>query len=351
MKTIAIRAERDYEVAFSTDWKLELAAQLQKCAKVGIVISSEMRKRVDLKLDIPGEVFIFEIPDSEAGKSTAILGKLWDWLGAAGFTRSDMIVGIGGGATTDIAGFAAATWLRGISWVAVPTSIAGAVDAAIGGKTGANSEYGKNLIGAFHSPNRVIIDLSWFETLSDRDFAAGLAEVIKCGFIKDQRILEICEGNDLAGIRKDHALLQELIEQSVQIKADVVSVDFKDSFEREILNYGHTFGHAVERHSNYSLRHGECVAIGMVFVAELAKLDGKIDEALVLRHVALLEKYNLPITYKGGDWNELLAHMANDKKSRGSLIRFVVLTGVGSTVRLEGPSSQLLKQSYERVSG
>jgi 3-dehydroquinate synthase len=351
MKTIAVRAERDYEVTFSTAWKSELAAQLQKCAKVGIVISSEMRNRVDLKLEIPGEVFIFEIPDSEAGKSTAILGKLWDWLGAAGFTRSDMIVGIGGGATTDIAGFAAATWLRGISWVAVPTSIAGAVDAAIGGKTGANSEYGKNLIGAFHSPNRVIIDLAWFETLSDRDFAAGLAEVIKCGFIKDQRILEICESNDLAGIRKDHLLLQELIERSVQIKADVVSVDFKDSFEREILNYGHTFGHAVERHSNYSLRHGECVAIGMVFVAELAKLDGKIDEALVLRHVALLEKYNLPITYKGGDWNELLAHMANDKKSRGSVIRFVVLTGVGSTVRLEGPSSQLLKQSYERVSG
>jgi 3-dehydroquinate synthase len=351
MKGIEIRAERDYEVTFSTAWKSELAAQLQKCAKVGIVISSEMRGRVDLRLDVPGEVFIFEIPDSEAGKSTAILGKLWDWLGAAGFTRSDMIVGIGGGATTDIAGFAAATWLRGISWVAVPTSIAGAVDAAIGGKTGANSEYGKNLIGAFHSPNRVIIDLAWFETLSDRDFAAGLAEVIKCGFIKDQRILEICEGNDLAGIRKDRALLQELIERSVQIKADVVSVDFKDSFEREILNYGHTFGHAVERHSNYSLRHGECVAIGMVFVAELAKLDGKIDEALVLRHVALLKKYNLPITYKGGDWNELLAHMANDKKSRGSLIRFVVLTGVGSTVRLEGPSSQLLKQSYERVSG
>jgi 3-dehydroquinate synthase len=351
MKTIAIRAEREYQVAFSTDWKSELVAQLQNCAKVGIVISSEMRGRIDLKLDLPGEIFIFEIPDGEAGKSTAILGKLWDWLGAAGFTRSDMIVGIGGGATTDIAGFAAATWLRGISWIAIPTSIAGAVDAAIGGKTGANSEYGKNLIGAFHSPNRVIIDLAWFETLSDRDFAAGLAEVIKCGFIRDQRILEICETNDLAGIRKNRALLQELIERSVQIKADVVSVDFKDSFEREILNYGHTFGHAVERHSNYSLRHGECVAIGMVFVAELAKLSGKIDEALVLRHVALLEKYNLPTKYKGGDWNELLAHMANDKKSRGSVARFVVLTGVGSTDRLEGPRSELLKQSYERVSG
>jgi 3-dehydroquinate synthase len=199
-------------------------------------------------------------------------------------------VGIGGGATTDIAGFAAATWLRGVSWIAVPTSIAGAVDAAIGGKTGMNSDYGKNLIGAFHSPSQVIIDLSWFESLSDRDFAAGLAEVIKCGFIKDSRILEICEASDLAAIRKDRALLAELIQRSVQIKADVVSVDFKDSFEREILNYGHTFGHAVERDCHYSLRHGECVAIGMVYVAELAKLHGSIDEPLVRRHIDLAAK-------------------------------------------------------------
>ena len=260
------------------------------------------------------EPFYFAVPDSEIAKSTKTLLQLWDWLGAAGFTRSDLIVGIGGGAITDLSGFAAASWLRGIDWVAIPTTVAGMVDAAVGGKTGINSEYGKNLIGAFHSPQRVIVDLQWLETLSDRDFSAGLAEVVKCGFILDTKILDRLKGKSLAEIRADKSLTTELIERSIRVKCDVVSGDYKESFDREILNYGHTFGHAVELDSKYSLRHGECVSIGMMYVAELAYSLDLISESTLLLHRELLESLDLQTTYSGTSWSALLANMKLDKK-------------------------------------
>jgi 3-dehydroquinate synthase len=274
------------------------------------------------------------IPDGEAGKSPDILLKLWNWMAAAGFTRSDLVVGIGGGAITDIAGFAAATYLRGIDWIAIPTSVAGAVDAAVGGKTGANLDYGKNLVGSFHSPQSVLIDLSWFSTLSDRDFAAGLAEVIKCGFIRDPQILKLIQTKDLQSIRSQDALVLDLIKRAVQVKADVVSGDFKESFDREILNYGHTFGHAVEKHAKYSMRHGECVAIGMAFMAHLQSELGLITDELRDLHLSILTGVNLPITYSAGDWPELRALMSMDKKSRGNSLRFVTITEIGKTDRI-----------------
>jgi 3-dehydroquinate synthase len=289
------------------------------------------------------------VPDSEVAKSAKTLLQLWDWLGAAGFTRSDLIVGIGGGAITDLSGFAAASWLRGIDWVAIPTTVAGMVDAAVGGKTGINSDYGKNLIGAFHSPKSVIVDLNWLETLSDRDFSAGLAEVVKCGFIRDVRILDLLNGKSVAEIRGDQALTTELIERSIRVKAAVVSVDYKESFDREILNYGHTFGHAVELDCKYSLRHGECVSIGMIYVAELAFSLGLISEKVLHLHRELLESLNLPTSYSGSSWSELHANMKVDKKSRGNTLRFVLLAEIGQTQRVEGPDEGALIAAYEKV--
>ena len=276
--------------------------------------------------------------------------KLWDWLGAAGFTRSDIIIGVGGGATTDIAGFAAATWLRGIDWVAVPTSVAGMVDAAIGGKTGMNSDYGKNLIGSFHSPIRVIVDTSWLTTLSDRDFAAGMAEVVKAGFIADKKILELVEGKDLATIRHDDDLVVELISAAIRVKASVVGEDFKESFHREILNYGHTLAHAIEIDSKYSLRHGEAVSIGMVFAAELSHAHGKLPMKIVDLHRQILTALNLPIAYEASAWNRLLPLLSLDKKARGRTIRFVLLDDFEKTSRLESPGERELTAIYERVS-
>ena len=349
MKVVPVRAEREYEVRIDVDYRKELLSLAGTRDKVAVIFSENMKEQVNAIALGDAEVFYFPVSDSEAAKSTQTLLQLWDWLGAAGFTRSDLIVGIGGGAITDLAGFAAATWLRGIDWIAVPTTVAGMVDAAIGGKTGINSEYGKNLIGAFNSPQSVLIDTSWLSTLSDRDFAAGLAEVVKCGFIRDIEILNLLQGKKLSEIRKDQALTTELIERSVKVKGAVVSVDFKESFDREILNYGHTFGHAVELDAKYSLRHGECVSIGMIFVAELSLALGLISEEILTSHKEILKNLGLPISYKSSSWESLLGHMRLDKKSRGSILRFVVLDGLGKTQRVEGPEERALLAAYEKV--
>lgn len=350
MSVIQVRAERTYSVLIDVDYQRELQMLCKDRAKVAIIFSQSMKNQVPNFRFGDAEVIYLPIPDSEAGKSAKTLHQVWDWLGAAGLTRSDLIVGIGGGAVTDFAGFVAATWLRGIDWVAVPTTVAGMVDAAVGGKTGINSDYGKNLIGAFHSPVSVLIDASWLTSLSDRDFAAGLAEVVKTGFIRDGQILEIIQKNSLPEIRLSKAITLELITRSVQVKADVVSGDFKESFDREVLNYGHTFGHAVEVDSHFSLRHGECVAIGMSFISYLSEELGILSSDISALHRSLLEKLQLPTSYSAGQWPDLLALMKLDKKARGSSLRFVVISDIGTTQRLEDPMESALLRAYERVS-
>ena len=350
MKRIDVRAEREYSVLVDTPHLQALAPHFKKRERVAVIFSESMKSSISQIDAQDSEVFYFGIPDSEKGKSSETLLKVWDWLGSAGFTRSDLIVAIGGGAVTDFAGFAAASWLRGLDWVAVPTTVAGMVDAAVGGKTGINSDFGKNLIGAFHSPIEVIIDPQWLTTLGDRDFAAGLAEVVKCGFIRDPQILALIAGKSTSDIRASRDLTVELIHRAISVKADVVSSDFKESFEREILNYGHTFGHAVEIASKYSLRHGECVSIGMVFVAHLAQSLGLLSQEIVDQHIQILSTLGLPVRYAEGDWLNLLATMRVDKKSRGKQIRFVVISKIAETKRVETVTDDQLLAAYEMVS-
>ena len=349
MSVIEVGSERTYPVRIDVDYQEELTRLFQGRQRVAVFFSESMKQSIPQFESNDAEIFFFPLPDSEEAKSAKILAKVWDWFGAGGFTRSDLVVAIGGGAVTDFAGFAAASWLRGIDWIAVPTTVAGMVDAAIGGKTGINSDYGKNLIGAFHSPREVLIDRRWLSTLSDRDFAAGLAEVVKAGFIYDDGIISAVEGKNLQEIRESSALTLELIERAVRVKAEVVSTDFKESFSREILNYGHTFGHAIELDSKYSLRHGECVSIGMVFVAELAFSLGLMKKELLERHRQILSNLSLPVSYSGKSWEPLLAHMKIDKKTRGDMLRFVVVTEIGKTQRLEGPTETSLRAAYEKV--
>lgn len=348
-KVMTIKAERSYGIHIGVSYAREVTEFARDRDRVAVVYSESMKTAIPQFSAEQTEFFYFSIPDGEAAKNIETLSKVWNWLGAAGFTRSDGIVAIGGGAVTDFAGFAAASWLRGMDWLAIPTTVAGMVDAAIGGKTGINSDYGKNLIGAFHSPVGVVIDFQWLTTLSDRDFAAGLAEVVKCGFIRDRKILDIVLGNSLAEIRSNPAIIQELIERAVAVKAEVVSSDFKESFDREILNYGHTFGHAIELHCKYSLRHGECVSIGMAFIAFLAGELDLLSPENVQLHIDVLKKLGLPTTYSEGDFPELLAAMRRDKKSRGNNLRFVIITEIGKTQRLENPSEAVLLAAYERV--
>lgn len=350
MNTVSVKAEHDYSVLIGCEWSSTLIDALANRTRVAIIVSSSFAPDLSRIKSIDSDVHIFEVPDGEDAKSPATLMTLWNWLGAAGFTRSDVIVGIGGGAITDLAGFAAATWLRGVEWIAVPTSLAGMVDAAVGGKTGVNSDYGKNLIGSFHSPQSVLIDLGFLATLSKRDFCAGMAEVIKCGFIEDAQILKVANSIDPDNFLSMQGALLDLVTRAVAVKAKVVSADFKESFARETLNYGHTLGHAIEMNSKYQMRHGEAVAIGMVFVAELAWARGLITDDVLEQHRDLLNKFGLPISYDRQAWQKLAPLLALDKKARGKTIRFVALNGIGSTVRLEDLTSDELDVAYERIS-
>ena len=287
-----------------------------------------------------------EVPDGEEAKSAQVASFLWGVLGQSEFTRTDAVVAVGGGGVTDLAGFVAATWLRGVKVVHVPTTLLAMVDAAVGGKTGINTTEGKNLVGAFHPPAGVLCDLSTLETLPRNDFVAGLGEVVKCGFIADPVILDLVEADPEAASRWDGPVCRELVERSIQVKADVVSLDLRDTGPREFLNYGHTFGHAVELTERYSWRHGAAVSVGMMYVAELARLAGRLDETVVDRHRAVLTSLGLPTTYRQDRWDKLYTAMRRDKKTRGDLLRFVVLTDVGQPTRLEGPDPSLLLAAY-----
>ncbi len=295
------------------------------------------------------EAIAIQLPNAEESKTAEVAAYCWKALGQTGFTRSDVIVGVGGGATTDLAGFVAATWLRGVRWIAVPTTVLGMVDAAVGGKTGINTAEGKNLVGAFHPPSGVLCDLAALDSLPPHDYVSGLAEVIKAGFIADPVVLELIEA-DPAGARTPQGPhTAELLERSIKVKADVVSSDLKESGLREILNYGHTLAHAIEKNERYNWRHGAAVSVGMVFAAELGRLAGRLDDATADRHRAILDSVGLPLSYRADQWPRLLETMRVDKKSRGDLLRFIVLDGLGKPTVLEGPDPAVLLAAYGEV--
>ena len=289
------------------------------------------------------------VPDGEAAKTLDVAARLWSSLADHRLTRSDCIVGLGGGATTDLAGFVAATWLRGVPVVLVPTTLLGMADAAVGGKTAIDITAGKNLVGAFHSPAGVLADLATLETLPRADYVAGLAEVIKAGFIADPVILDLVEA-DPDGATVPHGRhTRELIERAIRFKGQVVAADFREAGLRETLNYGHTLGHAIERTEEYRFRHGDAVAIGMVYVAELSRLAGRLDGATAARHRTVLTAVGLPTAYQAHRWPDLRAAMAVDKKTREARLRFVVLDGLAQPAIFEAPPEELLEQAYLEV--
>ncbi|MCX4678539.1 3-dehydroquinate synthase [Streptomyces sp. NBC_01433] len=296
------------------------------------------------------EAIAIQLPNAEEAKTVEVAAYCWKALGQTGFTRTDVIVGVGGGATTDVAGFVAATWLRGVRWIAVPTTVLGMVDAAVGGKTGINTAEGKNLVGAFHPPAGVLCDLAALDSLPVNDYVSGMAEIIKAGFIADPAILDLVEADPEGARTPSGPHTAELIERSIRVKAEVVSSDLKESGLREILNYGHTLAHAIEKNERYKWRHGAAVSVGLVFAAELGRLAGRLDDATADRHRAVLESVGLPLTYRGDQWPKLLENMKVDKKSRGDLLRFIVLDGLGKPTVMEGPDPAVLLAAYGEVS-
>lgn len=355
MKSIQVNAEHSYQVLVGRDILGEIHAHIEGATRVAVIHPQSMQAAAgQLRQRLSGvESIAIEIPDAENAKTAAVLEFCWMALGKAGFTRNDVIVSIGGGATTDLAGFVAATWLRGIRVIHIPTTLLAMVDAAVGGKTGINTNEGKNLVGAIYSPVAVLCDMSFLSSQSRDDYIGGLAEVIKCGFIRDEEILNLIESDLLGSQSPDWVHAPEIIARAIQVKADVVGGDLREtlgtSSGREILNYGHTFGHAIERNENYTWRHGNAVSIGMMFVAYLAELAGKLDQSVVERHKAILSGVGLPTTYNRGTFNQLHDSMRIDKKSRGAKLRFIVLEKVGQPSILEGPDAALLIAAHGKL--
>jgi 3-dehydroquinate synthase len=339
MKKISIAAEIRYEVTIGENYVSALNKIKSEHQKVLVLIPAKLKRHIKIK--DTGNLFVLYMPDGELQKELSSLTYVWNQLARRNFGRLDAIVGIGGGATTDLAGFAAATWLRGISWYAIPTSLAAMVDASIGGKTGINAISGKNLIGAFYSPRKVIIDLDFLQRLPKRDISAGMAEVIKCGFIKDKKILAL--------LRKDVLDFEEIIYRSARVKAKVVGADFRESKEREVLNYGHTLGHAIESDSKYKLRHGEAVSVGLVFAAELSHIVRGLNQDVVKEHREILQSFNLPISYPKSKFQNLLKKMQVDKKVKNGRLRFIGLDDVCKPVWLEELRKADIAKAYERI--
>jgi 3-dehydroquinate synthase len=350
---IPVGAFDPYPVYIGRGLLANLADQLgPRVAKVLVVHPPTLGAKASALRDILSdryEVLLAEVPDAEDAKRVEVAAFCWQIMGQTDFTRTDAVIGFGGGATTDLAGFVAATWLRGVRLVQVPTSVAGMVDAAVGGKTGINTNEGKNLVGSFYAPAAVVADLDVLDTLPQNEILAGFAEIVKCGFIGEPEILHIIEADVDRAIDPHSDEFRRVVELSIALKARVVTEDFKESGLREILNYGHTLGHAIEHAERYRWRHGAAVSVGMVFAAELGRIAGSLPDAVVDRHRAILSSLTLPIDYPLGRWSTLLATMQRDKKARAGMMRFIVLDDVGKPTVLAGPEEALLFAAYQEV--
>ncbi|KQX06792.1 MULTISPECIES: 3-dehydroquinate synthase [unclassified Leifsonia] len=350
---ISVTGADPYDIVVGTGVLSGLADRLgQNVRKVLIVHAPTLgAKANELRESLHDrfEVLLAEVPDAETAKRVEVAAFCWQVMGQSDFTRSDAVIGFGGGAVTDLAGFVAATWLRGVKLIQVPTSVAGMVDAAIGGKTGINTAEGKNLVGAFYAPAAVFCDLDTLDTLPKNEILAGFAEIVKAGFIDSPEILDIIEADVDAVTDPSTPQFRRVVELAIAMKARVVSEDFTEQGLREILNYGHTLGHAIEHAERYQWRHGAAVSIGMVFAAELGRLTGSLSDAVVDRHRSILDSLSLPISYPVGRWSTLLATMQRDKKARAGMLRFIVLDDLARPSVLTAPETSLLFAAYQEI--
>jgi 3-dehydroquinate synthase len=295
----------------------------------------------------------FDLRAGEACKTLAEIERTTEWLAEQGYDRRGAIVGVGGGAATDHAGFAAAVYLRGVRFALVPTTLLAMVDASVGGKTAVDLPAGKNLVGAFHQPSAVVADLGFLDTLPAREVRAGLAEVVKCGFIADAPLLTILE---TAAMQRDDGTLpieiaSELVARAVRVKAEVVAEDETEGGRRAILNFGHTVGHALEAASGYGLLHGEAVGLGMLAALSLGEARGLGTPALTARATALLARLGLPVDLRPRLSAEILARVTVDKKRRGGAIKFVFVPSAGETKLVDVSPDEIAAHFLQRGSG
>jgi 5-deoxy-5-amino-3-dehydroquinate synthase len=326
-------AERAYDVLVGPGARHRLAEVLPVGVGRAAIVTQE---RIDLWVDSGVEQRVFPVPDGEGAKTLATVEHLCRSFAQWGLTRGDVVVAVGGGVVTDLAGFAAAVYHRGVAVVHVPTTLLGQVDAAIGGKTGVNLPEGKNLVGAFWQPSAVLCDIEVLETLPPREYRSGLGELAKYRFLGAEGLLDLP--------------LAERVATCVRIKADVVASDEREggSGRRATLNYGHTLAHALETAGAYDLRHGEAVGIGLVFAAELACRLGRIDRRRVDEHRATVAAYDLPVHLPAdADTDQLVALFARDKKAVKGVT--FVLDGPDGVATVTGVERAAIDDALEAV--
>ena len=288
---------------------------------------------------LDAELLIF--PHGEANKTLQTIGDLAGRLARSGFDRKDALIGLGGGVTGDITGFLASSYMRGISFIQIPTTLLAQVDSSVGGKTGVDIPEGKNLIGAFYQPKAVYIDISVLDSLPREELLGGLGEVIKYGVIRDAAFFDFLLNNRQGILSLEPELIKETVFFCCRIKSEVVSEDEREGGVRRILNYGHTIGHAVEGASDYTLIHGFAVSIGMVAAARLAVLNGLLAKADYNKIVDILKSYNMPIDVpKELDRARIKRFLLTDKKSVGGKVFYVLPTEIGKTVITDNISEQ-----------
>jgi 3-dehydroquinate synthase len=353
MQTVTVAlGERSYTIHIGQgmlDDVGEVLAQLPVTKKALVVtqpaVAAAYSERVLQSLRAQGfAAETTEVLDAEEAKSLGWLERIYDRAIELRLDRRSLIVALGGGVVGDLAGFAAATYMRGVPFVQIPTTLLAQVDSSFGGKTAINHPRGKNLIGAFYQPRAVLIDVDTLQTLSGRELRSGLAEVVKYGVIAKPDLFELLEGCTTAGLLQDPALLTRVIHDCCQIKADVVAVDEHETGVRAILNFGHTFGHAIEAAGGFSTyTHGEAVAIGMVWATDLSLRMGLCDSALLDRVKGLLQSLGLPIALKArieGIRDTLLL----DKKAVAGRLRFILVDDLGRVSIRDDVPSQLVEE-------
>ncbi|MFK4953238.1 3-dehydroquinate synthase [Lactococcus garvieae] len=328
--------EHPYDIIIKKESLLQVGrwvAQLWQQQKVVLVTDDNVEplygREVASQLRSEGfEVFTFTFPAGEASKNLSTVEKLWEFCAQHGLTRSDGVIALGGGVVGDLAAFAASTYMRGIHFLQIPTSLTAQVDSSIGGKTGINSNYAKNMMGTFAQPDGVLIDPEVLKTLEKRDFREGIGEIVKCGLIADKQLWA-----RLNEIQNADELLQEaayFIRAACEVKRKLVVEDEFDQGTRLYLNFGHTIGHAVEAYAGYGqVMHGEAVAIGMVQISKVAERKGLMPEGLTAQIKAVLQKFQLPQTYEPWDEAALFEILSHDKKARGKMIKIVLVPEIG----------------------
>ena len=352
--TIGVETDHPYEVIVSHRASSLVKGLVPGASRVAILCPSVLASQAHMiASDLPNPLII-EVPEGEEAKTITALETCWRTLASEGFTRNDAIIGLGGGATTDLAGFVAATFLRGVRYVAMPTTVLGMADAAVGGKTGINLPEGKNLVGSFYEPSAVLCDLDYLRDLPKPEIVSGLGEIVKCGFIADTHILDLVTADPADCVDTQSLRFADVLTRAIKVKADVVSRDFREVggrglVGREALNYGHTLAHAIEKIEGFTWAHGNAVAVGMVYAAEVAHALGRVDADIVNLHREVLDAVGLPVSWGGGTWSEVRHIMSLDKKARGATLRLVLLTGLGATSVVANIEESVLEGAFSRV--